>query len=257
MQYNLKFIKQEDFENHVKKTIEEYGEILKKINLKKFNKNIIDPIKLLFDKNILNKTYKEIIELELTRQRDKSNNNAIGYFHQNIFKYINNCKVPKEGWDVVYEDINSKIIYYIEMKNKHNTMNSSSAKSTYIKMQNHLLNSKDKEKSVCALVEIISKKSSDIEWAISIEKTKQLPNKRIRRISIDKFYEIVTGDKNSFRDLCIQLPITIEKIINNDSNFKIEQDTVFEELENIHKDILKALYKLAFETYEGFTELQN
>ncbi|WAM09949.1 hypothetical protein ONA24_01290 [Mycoplasmopsis cynos] len=32
-------------------------------------------------------------------------------------------------------------------------------------MQNHLLNSKDKEKSVCALVEIISKKSSDIEWA--------------------------------------------------------------------------------------------
>ncbi|WAM06513.1 Eco47II family restriction endonuclease [Mycoplasmopsis cynos] len=40
--------------------------------------------------------------------------------------------------------------------------------------------------------------------AISIEKTKQLPNKRIRRISIDKFYEIVTGDKNSFRDLCIQ-----------------------------------------------------
>ncbi|WAM03686.1 Eco47II family restriction endonuclease [Mycoplasmopsis cynos] len=126
MQYNLKFIKQEDFENHVKKTIEEYGEILKKINLKKFNKNIIDPIKLLFDKNILNKTYKEIIELELTRQRDKSNNNAIGYFHQNIFKYINNCKVPKEGWDVVYEDINSKIIYYIEMKNKHNTMNSSS-----------------------------------------------------------------------------------------------------------------------------------
>ncbi|UWV82742.1 hypothetical protein ONA24_01280 [Mycoplasmopsis cynos] len=53
------------------------------------------------------------------------------------------------------------------------------------------------------------------------------------------------------------ITITIEKIINNDSNFKIEQDTVFEELENIHKDILKALYKLAFETYEGFTELQN
>lgn len=250
MEYNLKFIKQEDFENHVKKTISQYGEILRKIDLKKFNKNIIDPIKLLFDKNVLNKTYREIIELEINRQRDKSNNNAIGYFHQNIFKYINNCKVPKEGWDVIYENLET--VYYIEMKNKHNTMNSSSAKSTYIKMQNHLLNSKDKDRSICALVEIISKKSSDLEWIITIEKEKQFPNKRLRRISIDKFYEIVTGDKNAFRDLCIQLPITIEKIINTDSSFKVEEDTVFEELENIDKDILKSLYKLAFKTYEGF-----
>ncbi|UWD34477.1 Eco47II family restriction endonuclease [Mesomycoplasma molare] len=252
MKYNLKFIKEEDFEYHVKKTIMEYGEILKKINLKKFNKNIIDPIKLLFDKNILNKTYKEIIELELHRQRDKSNNNAIGYFHQNIFKYIKNCKIPKEGWDIIYEDEISKTVYYIEMKNKHNTMNSSSAKSTYIRMQNHLLNSKDKEKSICALVEIISKKSDDSEWVITLEKEKQLPNKRIRKISIDKFYEIVTGDKNSFKNLCTQLPKTIEKIITNDSKFKIEKDTVFDELETIDKDILKSLYKLAFKTYEGF-----
>ncbi|PPJ44675.1 hypothetical protein C0075_25195, partial [Rhizobium sp. KAs_5_22] len=77
---------------------------------------------------------------------------------------------------MIYEDEISKTVYYIEMKNKHNTMNSSSAKSTYIRMQNHLLNSKDKEKSICALVEIISKKSDDSEWVIALERHEQLPN---------------------------------------------------------------------------------
>lgn len=252
MCYKLKFIKQEDFENHVSKTINEYGEILRKMDLRKFNKNVVDPIKLIFDKNVLNKTYEEIIELEINRQRDKSNNNAIGYFHQNIFKYIKNCIVPKEGWDIIYEDKVSGIKYFIEMKNKHNTMNSSSSKNTYIRMQSHLLNSKHIEKNICALVEIISKNSCNKEWKITLDKKRQKSNKNIRKISIDKFYEIVTGDKNSFRDMCLQLPITIEKLINKNSNLKIEKDTVIDELKDIDNDVLKALYKLAFSTYEGF-----
>ena len=45
---------------------------------------------------------------EIFRQRDKSNNNDIGYFHQRIFQYIDKCRVPdngKEGgWDVIYQN---------------------------------------------------------------------------------------------------------------------------------------------------------
>ena len=44
----------------------------------------------------------------------------IEYFHQNIFKYINpKWKVPKKGFDL----INEKDKIFVEMKNKHNTMN--------------------------------------------------------------------------------------------------------------------------------------
>lgn len=138
------------------------------------------------------------------------------------------------------------------MKNKHNIMNSSSAKSTYIRMQNYLLNSEDRNKSICALVEIISKKSCDKEWVISIDGIKQNSNERLRKISIDRFYEIVTGYKNSFRNLCDQLPKTIEKIIKLDSKFKVENDSVLDELKNIDEDYLTSLYKLAFSKYEGF-----
>lgn len=249
-EYKLNYISQEDFENHVKKTIMQYSQTLKSINLQKFNKNLVDPIKLLFDKNVFNKTFEEIIRNEIDRQRDKTNNNIIGYFHQNIFKYIKNCIVPNEGWDIVFTSKN--VTYYIEMKNKHNTMNSSSAAKTFMKMQNHLLNAKDKNTSICALVEVIANKSQNIAWEVTLDKEKQCKNERLRRISIDKFYEIVIGNKNAFRLLCEQLPITISKVINEQKDLKVEKDTVIEELKNIDKDTLIALYKLAFSTYEGF-----
>ena len=82
--YRLTFIKQSDFEKHVAETIRSYNASLASINLASFNSNLIDPIKLLFDKNLYRKTFDEIISLEIHRQRDKSNTNAIGYFHQNI-----------------------------------------------------------------------------------------------------------------------------------------------------------------------------
>ena len=124
MEYNLNFIKQEDFEKHIENTLKEYNKTLESIDLKKFNKNIIDPIKLLFDKNVMRESFEELIDKEIYRQRDKTNTNAIGYFHQNMFKYIKNCEVPDSGWDIIYKSPNSNVIYYVEMKNKHNTMNS-------------------------------------------------------------------------------------------------------------------------------------
>ena len=91
--YNLSFISDKNLFTHVKETVEKYRF---KIDLKKFNKNLIDPIKLTFDSKIYAKSVEEIIESEIIRQMDKSNTNHIGYFHQNIFKYINkNWSVPK------------------------------------------------------------------------------------------------------------------------------------------------------------------
>lgn len=54
-------------------------------------------------------------------------------------------------------------LFFVELKNKHNTMNSSSSQKTFMKMQNHLLNSKN-SKDICALVEVIAKKSANEPW---------------------------------------------------------------------------------------------
>lgn len=82
---DLKFISEKNLTKHVKETIRQYGDNLKSYDLKRFNNNLIDPIKLIFDKNVYRTSWKGIIENEIFRQRDKSNNNVIGYFHQNIF----------------------------------------------------------------------------------------------------------------------------------------------------------------------------
>ena len=72
--WRLNFISGSDFEKHVKATIEKYGEKLESFDLKRFNKNLIDPIKLIFDKTVYCSSWEEIVSNEIFRQRDKSKN---------------------------------------------------------------------------------------------------------------------------------------------------------------------------------------
>ena len=249
-QYHLNFINDADLFNHVKETIDKYRFT---INLSEFNKNLIDPIKLTFDAKIYNKTIEEIISSESTRQIDKSNTNHIGYFQQNIFKYIfhkdtnkTNWIVPQQGFDI----INSVDKIYVEMKNKHNTMNSSSSQKTFMRMQSKLIDDKENK---CYLVEVIAKNSQDIRWKISLD-GEQTFHENIRRISIDKFYTLVTGEKNAFKNLVEVLPKVMDDVLSETQQNGIK-NTVFDELQLTDKNILKSLYLLSFQKYEGFDDL--
>ena len=267
--WTLNFISEEDFTNHVKATIEKYGEKLESFDLKRFNKNIIDPIKLIFDKTVYRSTWEEIVGNEIFRQRDKSNNNDIGYFHQRIFQYIANCHVPSNGeeggWDVIYENSEGIAIpnagsvhtVYVEMKNKHNTMNSASAGKTFIKMQNQLLNDDD---CACFLVEAIAQRSQNIKWETTVDK-KKVVHKLIRRVSIDQFYALVTGQEDAFYQMCMVLPLIIEKSVKELEGTIVPHDTVIDELRrmainlNLKSEDLSvamAVYMLGFGTYLGF-----
>lgn len=262
----LSFISEADFTEHIKETIKKYGSKLEPYNIEKFNSNIIDPIKLIFDKMVYQSSWSEIVKNEVFRQRDKSNNNDIGYFHQHIFKYMANCEVPpngeKGGWDVIYTNENGIIMpggdivhrVYVEMKNKHNTMNSASSSNTYIKCQNQLLHDDD---CVCMLVEAIAQHSQNIKWVASINK-QRVEHKRIRRVSMDKFYALVTGEDDAFYKLCLVLPDVIEKVI-KDAEIEVPYDTVYKELETIankkNVSMAMAFYLLGFGEYTGFMSI--
>ena len=87
----LSFISEKDFLTHVEATIQQYGDKLEPYDIRKFNKNTIDPIKLIFDRTVYRLSWDVIVQNEIFRQRDKSNNNDIGYFHQRIFQYMIDC----------------------------------------------------------------------------------------------------------------------------------------------------------------------
>lgn len=265
----LSFISDEELYKHVRSTIEKYGEKLTSFDLKRFNKNIVDPIKLLFDKTVYRLTWEQIIGNEIFRQRDKSNNNDIGYFHQRIFQYITDCRVPdngKEGgWDVIYEKTNGIMMpdgscvhrVYVEMKNKHNTMNSASSGKTFIKMQNQLLQDDD---CACFLVEAIAKHSQNIKWEPTVD-GKKVGHKLIRRVSLDQFYALTTGEDDAFYQLCMVLPDVIQTVVNESKNISVPHDTVIEEIQQIADEqsigsrdlaMAMAIYLLGFNGYIGF-----
>lgn len=244
--YNLGFISNDDIYNHVKHTVESYR---REITLRQFNENIVDPIKLTFDSKVYGKTIDQAIEYECFRQIDKTNGNSIGYFHQNLFKYAGNgWTVPKHGFDIA----NDQLHIFVELKNKHNTMNSSSSQKTYMKMQSKLL---EDDEAKCFLVEVISKKSKDETWKISIDK-KQCSHRGIRRMSMDKFYALVFDDSMAFYKLCMALPDIIEDVISDNKELALT-NTVYDELTKEHSNLLTALYLLAFSTYEGFENLTS
>lgn len=267
MDWKLNFISEEEFKNHVRATIMKYGEKLESYDLKRFNSNLIDPIKLLFDKSVYQTSWEEIVNNEIFRQRDKSNNNDIGYFHQNIFSYFKGCEVPQAGWDVIYKNPDGikmpdgDVVHtlYVEMKNKHNTMNSASSAKTYIKMQGQILEDDD---CACFLVEAIAKKSQNIKWTTKVD-GKNVQHRLIRRVSMDQFYAILTGEEDAFYRMCMVLPEIINSVVNEEGSVSVPRDTVVQELKNVAvlyteqaEDLAMAMavYMLGFNTYIGFSD---
>lgn len=265
MNWNLDFISKEEFKNHVRATIMKYGEKLESYDLKRFNSNLIDPVKLIFDKSVYQTSWEEIVNNEIFRQRDKSNNNDIGYFHQNIFSFFKGCEVPQTGWDVIYKNPDGikmpdgDIVHtlYVEMKNKHNTMNSASSAKTYIKMQGQILEDDD---CACFLVEAIAKKSQNIKWATKVD-GKNVQHRLIRRVSMDQFYAILTGEEDAFYKMCMALPGIIHLVVNEEGSISVPHDTVIQELRktaSLHTEqteemaMAMAVYMLGFHTYKGF-----
>ncbi|MFA9413430.1 MULTISPECIES: Eco47II family restriction endonuclease [unclassified Streptococcus] len=270
--WTLDFISQENFYHHVRMTIGKYGEKLTSFDLQRFNKNIIDPVKLIFDKTVYQQSWEDIINSEIFRQRDKANNNDIGYFHQGIFQYMLDCRVPdngKEGgWDVILErpsaielpDGSTVSRVYVEMKNKHNTMNSAAAGKTFIKMQSQLL---DDDDCACFLVEAIAKQSQNIKWETTVDK-KKVGHKHIRRVSLDQFYALVTGQEDAFYQMCLILPEVIQDCVTDLADTVVPNDTVLQEIQQsvVHDDNLSdeqafalAIYLLGFSSYQGFNRL--
>ena len=104
--------------------------------------------------------------------------------------------------------------------------------------------------ATCLLVEVIAANSQNIPWRASLDK-QSMSDERIRRVSIDKFYEMVTGDALAFKKLCSILPSVIEDVV-QESTLAERTNTVVDELQAIDENLLKSIYLLSFKKYEGF-----
>lgn len=204
--YNLGFLTDEEIYNHVKSTVLQYR---RSINLKEFNKNIIDPIKLTFDSKIYGQTMAQTIESECIRQIDKTNNNRIGYFHQYLFKLAGNgWEVPANGDKGGFDVLNDDLHIYVEMKNKPSKMKHSAKRALVIKAFDKLLH--DKEATVM-VVDMQNHSGTDAPWTIRMD-GEFFGNNRLRLVSIDKFYEVIFSHEGAYSCICKVLPQILSDI---------------------------------------------
>lgn len=173
--------------------------------------------------------------------------------------------MSQEGWDVIYKNPDGiqvpdgDIVHtvYVEMKNKHNTMNSASSAKTYIKMQGKILEDDD---CACLLVEAIAKKSQNSKWTTKVD-GKNVQHRLIRRGSMDQFYSILTVDENAFYKMCMALPEVINSVVNEEGGVIVPHGTVVDELRKVAEvydnqsedlSMAMAVCMLGFNTYMGF-----
>lgn len=234
-------------DDHLLKCIENlHGSYLKAkadVSKKKFYSNKIDTIKLTFDSRFNDIDEENIIELEILRQIDKSINNSIGTFHEQVLGGIKGYEVGNlSGFDIKAEDDT----LFADIKNKHNTMNSSSAESLFQKLARFADNYK-------------AKGSFNEHWRGDII-GKEYSHSRVFKISGDRFYAILSNQDDAFLQLYKALPIAIKDYLQGiKAKDEINENSIFEDIkESSNKKERNILEQITFENYSyylGFDKL--
>ena len=204
---------------------------------KDFGKNVIDPFSAIFEMAGFEIDYRTWIKSETTRQAQKTLQNHIGDFHQNILGCSHGWANMKTGRVVDLISDKHKII--AEVKNKYNTVSGGKLADLYNSLHGLVMPKSSIYKGYTAYyVAIIPKKSKryNIEFTPSNkEEGEKCPaNKKIREIDGASFYTLATGDKNALENLFDVLPEVISEC--SGGKYKIRD-----------KEKLKNFFNIAFE----------
>ncbi|PKP27153.1 MAG: Eco47II family restriction endonuclease [Bacteroidetes bacterium HGW-Bacteroidetes-2] len=223
------------------------------ITKKNFYSNKVDTIKLTFDSKFNDIDEESLIQIEILRQMDKSINNSIGTFHEQILGGINGYEVGNfSGFDLKATDDS----LFADIKNKHNTMNSSSAEALFQKLSRYADTYKQ---SKCYWVQILAKNSFCELWKGEIN-GKEYSHSRVYKISGDQFYALLSEQNNALFQLYKNLPIAIKDYLNYvEKSELIKENLALFEIKTETKTSKRTILdQITFENYSyylGFDKL--
>lgn len=174
-----------------------------------FEKNVLDPFAALFALTYNNISLEEWNMSEKERQAQKSIQNSIGEFHQSLLGCFKGWENTGRGGSVDLVNASKKII--AEVKNKHNTMNSSSSDNTYKKLADHL--KYDKKGYTAYLVQVVPKTATDYNTMWSPNVKTLAMREDIRRIDGESFYDLASGEKDTLNRIFSVMPEIIAKVL--------------------------------------------
>jgi len=249
----VKFISDEHLLACIANLHKAYLKAKNNLSKKTLYSNKVDTIKLTFDSRFNDIDEESLIESEILRQIDKSINNSIGTFHEQILGGINGYEIGKNsGFDI--KAINDTL--FADIKNKHNTMNSSSAEALFQKLARYADTYK---KANCYWVQILAKSSFCEHWSGDIN-GKEYSHSRVFKISGDQFYNLLSGEQDALLNLYKSLPLAIKDYLqqNQQTISKSENSALDEIKEGIQGKDRSILDQMTFENYSyylGFKKL--
>ncbi len=223
------------------------------ISKKSFYHNKIDTIKLTFDAKFNGIDEDALIQSEILRQIDKSINNSIGTFHENILGGIEGYEVGKSsGFDIKASDHT----LFADIKNKHNTMNSSSSEALFQKLARF---ADDYKQSKCYWVQILGKGSFNELWKGEIN-GKEYSHSRVFKVSGDQFYALISKQDDALFQLYKSLPTAIADYLRSlESETAVKENSAFDEItseiKNSKRSILDQITFDNYKYYLGFEKL--
>ena len=249
----LSFISDEHLLSCIENLHNSYLKAKANVSKSKFYKNKIDTIKLTFDAKFNDLDEETLIKTEINRQIDKSINNSIGTFHEQILGGIKGFEMGNlSGFDIKATDNT----LFADIKNKHNTMNSSSAESLFQKLAKYADTYKQAK---CYWVQVLAKNSFNEKWFGEIN-GKEYSHSRVYKISGDQFYKLLSGKDNALFELYQVLPQAISDYLSKQESESAQANSALEEISTSSKKSKRSILdEITFENYSyylGFDKLK-
>ncbi|WP_304344150.1 Eco47II family restriction endonuclease [Chryseobacterium koreense] len=248
----LNFISDEHLLTCIANLHKSYLRAKNNVSRKSFYTNKVDTIKLTFDAKFNAINEDDLIESEILRQIDKSINNSIGTFHEQILGGIEGFEVGNlSGFDIKAQDNT----LFADIKNKHNTMNSSSAEALFQKLARY---ADDYKKAKCYWVQILAKGSFHELWKGEIN-GKEYSHSRVYKISGDQFYALLSGQDDALFQLYKVLPNAIkEYLLSIKEDEDVTENSALEEITSeIKKSKRSILDQITFENFGYYLGFEN
>jgi hypothetical protein len=249
----VSFISDEHLLNCIGNLHNAYLKAKNNITKKNFYSNKVDIFKLTFDAKFNDIDEEKLIQSEILRQIDKSINNSIGTFHEQVLGGIKGFEVGNlSGFDIKAKDNTM----FADIKNKHNTMNSSSAEALFQKLKRY---ADDYKKAKCYWVQILAKGSFCELWSGDIN-GKEYGHSRVYKISGDQFYALLSRKQDALLQLYKALPIAIKDYLKSiEQSEEIRENSALEEIsketQNSKRTVLNQITFENYSYYLGFDKL--
>jgi len=218
------FVTDEEFEECVKNVCDSFSALESEIlSDDELQENGIDPFKMLFDIQKDGISFDEWKAKETKRQLDKTVNNTVGEFHQNLLGKVDGWTNLGTGDDSHLDLKKDDDTVFIELKNKFNTVNDASLRTVRNHLEDAIANHSNAT-AYWAFIVTQNGKSKERSWTYG-----RVNNPRIKVITGTKIYELITGDPGALEKVWKALPDAISEVCELDCNMTDGDKTTLRE----------------------------